>query len=228
MRTIEQKNNLISPQLHWQSGQKSYIAGTVFCIGRNYAEHANELGNELPDEPLVFLKSRNTLIGNNSSVKIPEYSDNMHYEAEMVLLIGGDGHNIHLSGIGIGIDFTLRDLQDKIKVKGQPWTKAKNFLGAAAISEFADITDNSDQIDYDSLTVKLEKNGEIMQESRCKHMIFPVFKTINFINENYGLNPGDLIYTGTPAGVGPVKKGDDLKASLSSDTINCEVNINII
>jgi len=201
--------------LNWVSGRSALRAGTVFCIGRNYADHARELGNELPTEPMVFLKTRNSIVGNGAKVRIPNYSEDMHYEAELVLIIGQADSKPVVTGISVGIDFTLRDIQSDIKQKGHPWTKAKNFKGATAISDIYDMDVNEFGVSLDDIGIRLIKNGEVMQDGNTSQMVFPAEKLVDGIEGIYGLELGDLIFTGTPSGVGNVVVGDRLEALIS-------------
>ena len=186
----------------------------IICIGRNYIEHTKELDNPIPKEPLVFLKPETALQPNGHPFFIPDFSNNIHYETEIVIKINKLGKHIeekfahkYYSQIGLGIDFTARDIQELCKRKGLPWEKSKGFDGSAQISKI--FIDKSD-MDLESISFKLEKNGEIVQNGNSKNMIFHFDKIISYISQFYTLKIGDLIYTGTPEGVGKVTEGDVL------------------
>ena len=186
----------------------------IICIGRNYIEHTKELGNPIPKEPLVFLKPETALQPNGHPFFIPDFSNNIHYETEIVIKINKLGKHIeekfahkYYSQIGLGIDFTARDIQELCKRKGLPWEKSKGFDGSAQISKI--FIDKSD-MDLENISFKLEKNGEIVQNGNSKNMIFHFDKIISYISQFYTLKIGDLIYTGTPEGVG-FRNGSFLK-----------------
>lgn len=193
--------------------------GNIFCIGRNYAAHAAELGNQVEQEPLVFLKPTSALLMTGQPIHLPDYSSDVHHECEMVLLVGKGGVDIpadqalsHLAGYGIGLDLTARDVQSVLKQKGLPWTKGKGFRGAACVSDFvaAEKITDPQQLSF-SLTV----NGQARQAGNTALMLFPVATLISYLSHVYGLSAGDLIYTGTPAGVAAMQSGDVLELSLA-------------
>ncbi|MDX9696626.1 MAG: fumarylacetoacetate hydrolase family protein [Bacteroidales bacterium] len=190
----------------------------IICIGRNYIDHAKELNNPVPIEPIFFLKPDTALIRNNQPFFYPDFSNDIHYEVEIVVKFDKVGKNIaekfahrYYSEIGIGIDFTARDLQNKCKEKGLPWEIAKSFDGAAPISKFIKLADIGD---IKSLDFKLELNGQIVQQGNTRDMIFSVDKLIQHVSRFFTIKIGDLMFTGTPAGVGPVKIGDRLTAYI--------------
>ncbi|GAB5409704.1 MAG: fumarylacetoacetate hydrolase family protein [Balneolaceae bacterium] len=190
---------------------------TIFCIGRNYEEHAKEMGHQKPVEPIVFLKPTSSICFTNSIISLPNQSNDIHHEVELVLVIGKSGKNIpqktalkHLGGFGIGIDFTARDIQKTAKEKGQPWSIAKGFDNFAPIGNF--IPFNSG--DFPDCTISLSVNGEIKQSGKTSDMIFDVSSLISFLSTIFTLEQGDLIFTGTPEGVSAVKKGDIIKACI--------------
>lgn len=191
----------------------------IICIGRNYVAHARELNNDVPTEPVIFMKPDSALLRNNDSFYIPEWSNDIHYEVELVVRINRLGKSIgrnfanrYYSEIGLGIDFTARDLQNKLKEKGLPWEKAKAFDRSAAISnEFVPVAELADPT---SIKFQLKKNGEIVQDGDSALMIFPIDELIAQVSNYFTLKIGDLIYTGTPAGVGPVQIGDRLEGFL--------------
>ncbi len=190
----------------------------IICIGRNYVNHAKELGNQIPSEPLFFLKPETAIQPKGHPFFIPDFSDDIHYEVELVVKIDKIGKNIeetfackYYSQVGLGIDFTARDVQDDCKAKGLPWEKAKGFDGAAQISR---TFINKSELDLNDISFRLEKNGEQVQVGNSKDMLFSFDKIISYISKFYTLKIGDLFFTGTPAGVGKVEKGDILKGFI--------------
>jgi 2-keto-4-pentenoate hydratase/2-oxohepta-3-ene-1,7-dioic acid hydratase in catechol pathway len=190
----------------------------IIAIGRNYIEHAKELNNPVPKEPMFFMKPETSIIRNNKPFFYPDFSNDVHYETEIVLKINRLGKNIeekfadrYFNEIGLGIDFTARDLQQICKEKGKPWEMAKAFDGAAPISEFVDINSFKDINDLD---FSLKLNGEIVQKGNTRDMIFNFNVLIAYVSKFVTLKIGDLLFTGTPAGVGPVKIGDRLTAYI--------------
>lgn len=200
----------------------------IICIGRNYVEHAKELNNPLPSEPVFFLKPDTAIIIRNRPFFYPEFSENIHYEAELVLKISKNGRHIaekfapaYYDEIGIGIDFTARDLQQKQKEKGLPWEVAKAFDGSAPMSDFVKLDSLNDQ---KNIQFHLLKNGEKVQDGNSNLMIFSFEKIISHVSKFMTLKMGDLIFTGTPAGVGPVKIGDRLEGFLEGEKmLKCDV-----
>jgi len=195
-----------------------YIIGKILCIGRNYVDHINELGNEAPSAPVVFMKPASSVIGDGEAVIIPPYSQECHYEAELAVLIGTEGKNIpvaealdHVAGYGVAIDMTLRDVQDNLKKKGLPWDIAKGFDTACPLSDFVPATQVPDP---QNLTIRFLLNGEEHQNSSTGLMINSVAQIISHLSGIFTLEEGDLILTGTPAGVGRVVAGDRMEASI--------------
>ena len=190
----------------------------IICIGRNYVNHAKELGNDMPSEPLFFLKPDTAIQPKGHPFFIPDFSNDIHYEVELVIRINKTGKYIeekfahtYYSQIGLGIDFTARDVQEKCKAKGLPWEKAKGFDGSAQISR--NFIDKSD-LDLNNISFSLQKNGGQVQQGNSKEMCFNFDAIITYISKFYTLKIGDLIYTGTPEGVGPVEAGDKLKGFI--------------
>ena len=189
----------------------------IICIGRNYTEHAKELNNKIPEEPMFFLKPETSLLLKNRPFYYPDFSKDIHYETEIVIKINKLGKRIdekfahrYYSEIGLGIDFTARDLQQECKKNGQPWEIAKAFEHSAPLSgTFINKTELPDNINF-----KLELNENTVQNGNTKNMIFSVDKIISYISQFFTLKIGDLIFTGTPAGVGAVKIGDNLKGYI--------------
>jgi acylpyruvate hydrolase len=191
----------------------------IICIGRNYLNHAKELGNSISNEPLFFLKPETAIQPKGHPFFIPDFSDNIHYEVELVVRINKSGKHIaekfahkYYSKIGLGIDFTARDIQEECKAKGLPWEKAKGFDGSAQLSRtFID----KSKLELDNIPFRLEKNGEQVQIGNSKDMIFNFDKIISYLSQFYTLKIGDLIYTGTPEGVGKVIAGETLKGFIT-------------
>lgn len=190
----------------------------ILCIGRNYAEHIAELNNERPSEPVIFLKPDTAIIKDNEPFYHPDFSNDIHHEVELVLKINKIGKNIeakfahkYYDEIGIGIDFTARDVQSKLKEKGLPWEKAKAFNGSAPISNFVQ---KSKFEDLKNLNFHLEINGETRQKGNTEMMLWNFDEIIAEISKYFTLKTGDLIFTGTPSGVGAVKIGDKLTAFI--------------
>jgi 2-keto-4-pentenoate hydratase/2-oxohepta-3-ene-1,7-dioic acid hydratase in catechol pathway len=193
----------------------------IICIGRNYIDHAKEMNSPVPEEPVFFFKPDTCIVRNNQPFHYPDFSNNIHYELEVVIKINRLGRNIsekfahrYYSEIALGIDFTARDIQQQCKDKGLPWEKAKAFDGSSPISKFVS-KDTFD--DMNSITFWLEKNDTEVQRGSTSEMIFSCDKIISYVSKYTTLKIGDLIYTGTPAGVGPVAIGDRLKGYLNGN-----------
>lgn len=197
----------------------------IICIGRNYAEHIRELNNEVPDEPVIFIKPDSALLRNNAPFFIPEFSNDVHHEVELVIKISKIGKHIPLqfardyySEIALGIDFTARDLQTKLKAKGLPWEKAKGFDHSAVISKFVPL----EQFGFDqktsikSLNFSLQKNNVTVQQGNTDFMINSIDEIISHVSQYFTLKIGDYIFTGTPAGVGKVSPNDHLTGYIES------------
>jgi 2-keto-4-pentenoate hydratase/2-oxohepta-3-ene-1,7-dioic acid hydratase in catechol pathway len=193
----------------------------ILCIGRNYSEHARELNNAIPEKPVFFMKASNSLLRNGKPFFYPDFSSDIQYEAEIVLKIGRLGKNIqpefalsYIDEISLGIDFTARDLQSECKAKGLPWELAKSFDHSAAVGEFrpaGDLTRN--------ITFQLYKNGELVQDGRSADMLFNIQQIIAYLSRYNTLKTGDLVFTGTPSGVGPIKVGDSLEGILEGEKV---------
>ncbi|KPQ16418.1 MAG: 2-keto-4-pentenoate hydratase/2-oxohepta-3-ene-1,7-dioic acid hydratase (catechol pathway) [Algoriphagus marincola HL-49] len=195
----------------------------IICIGRNYAAHIEELKNEKPGNPVVFLKPDTALLKNGDPFYYPDFSKNIHHEAELVLKISKEGKYIqkkfahrYFEEIGLGIDFTARDLQEQCKTKGLPWEIAKAFNGSAPIGDFISVDTIADLND---ISFHLTINGEVRQEGNTSMMLFDFGTIIEYVSQFFTLKKGDLIYTGTPAGVGPVKIGDRLEGYLGEQKL---------
>lgn len=192
----------------------------IFCIGRNYAKHAAEMNSPVPKQPMVFLKPSTALVGDGGVVALPPQSQEVHHEVELVAVIGAEGKNIPASealnwvcGYAVGLDMTARDIQAKAKEKGHPWSVAKGFDTFAPLGE---IVPAAAVTDPQHLDVTLRVNDDVRQQGSTSDMIFPVNQLVAYCSSIFTLLPGDLIYTGTPEGVGPVKTGDKLEASITS------------
>jgi 2-keto-4-pentenoate hydratase/2-oxohepta-3-ene-1,7-dioic acid hydratase in catechol pathway len=191
----------------------------IICVGRNYVAHAKELNNDIPDEPVLFMKPDTAQLRNNDPFYIPEWSNDVHHEIELIVRISRLGKNIekqfahrYYKEVGIGIDFTARDVQNSLKEKGLPWEKSKSFDHSAVVCpEFVLIDSIHDR---NAIHFRLDINGKTVQEGNSALMIFPVDDIIAHVSKYFTLKMGDLIYTGTPAGVGPVKIGDRLEGYL--------------
>ena len=200
----------------------------IICIGRNYQDHINELKNKITKEPLFFLKPDTAIQPKGHPFFIPDFSNNIHYEVELVIKISKNGKNIneqfsnkYYEEIGLGIDLTARDIQQECKELGYPWEKAKGFDGSAQIShKFI----NKSELDLNNINFKLEKNKNRVQNGNSKDMIYSFDYIISYVSKFYTLRAGDLIYTGTPAGVGKVEIGDKLVGYLNEEKI-LSVNI---
>ncbi len=196
----------------------------IFAIGRNYAEHIKELNNERPDEPVIFTKPDTAILKNNAPFYYPDFSKDIHHEVELVLRICKEGKNIdeqfaykYFDSIGIGIDFTARDLQSKAKEKGLPWDIAKGFNGSAPISDkFIPVANFSD---LSNVNFKLEIDGQLKQQGNTSLMLFSFSYIVNYLSKFFTLKTGDLIFTGTPKGVGPVAIGNTLSAYIENEKL---------
>lgn len=189
--------------------------GNIFCIGRNYAEHVKELKNAKPTEPVVFMKPTSAIIQAGEDIRLPDYSHDVHHECELIIYIDKEANSVsqqraldYVGGYGIGLDLTARDVQSQLKTKGLPWTKAKGFRSAACVSHFIS-PKLIDDINAQQFSLKV--NGELRQQGNTKDMMFPCAEIISYLSEVYGLQAGDIIYTGTPAGVAALKSGDELE-----------------
>jgi 5-carboxymethyl-2-hydroxymuconate isomerase len=202
---------------HLTTGQE-YPIGKILCIARNYVDHIRELGNETPAAPVVFMKPASSVIYDGETIHIPSYSSECHHEAELALLIGKAGKDIpatqalaHVAGYGIAIDLTLRDVQNELKKKGLPWEIAKGFDTACPLSSFTP----ADRItDPQQLQIRLTVNDELRQDGSTSLMIHSAARLISHISTIFTLEPGDIILTGTPAGVSAVKAGDRIVAEI--------------
>ena len=210
---------------------KFYPVGKIICLGQNYAEHAKELKFEVPASPVFFLKPPSAIIYEGGQIVLPEISNEVHHEVEMTILIGEKGNNIHrcaalkhVAGYGIGLDMTMRDIQNEAKKKGLPWALAKGFDTSAPVSEFIPAETIGDP---GSLNIQLFINGKLRQSSSTSKFVFPVDKVISYISQFITFEPGDIIFTGTPEGVSRVEHGDKLEASLLDTNKNKLVSLSV-
>lgn len=192
----------------------------ILAIGRNYSEHAKELNNPVPTEPVVFLKPDTAILREGKAFYHPEFSNDIHYEVELVVKIGKEGKHIaekfavnYIESIGVGIDLTARDIQENCKKKGLPWEIAKAFDHSAPIGNFIPISEISD---LKNINFSLSKNNEIVQQGNSADMIFSFEQIISYLSKRFTLKKGDLIYTGTPAGVGKINIGDHYEAFIEN------------
>lgn len=192
------------------------------CVGRNYAAHAKEMGNALPEEPVIFLKPDTALLRNNMPFFLPSFTDNIHYECELVFRISKDGKNIaerfatsYIDAVTTGIDFTARTLQNKLKDKGLPWELSKAFDSSAATGEFIPLENGS----LNDINFHLERNGEAVQTANSSNMIFSPQKLIAFVSAYITLRQGDMLFTGTPEGVAQIKKDDVLEGFIGKQKL---------
>ena len=196
----------------------------IFAVGRNYAEHIKELSNERPEEPVIFTKPDTAILRGNAPFYYPAFSNDVHYEVELVLRICKEGKNIeekfaskYFDAIAVGVDFTARDLQQKAKEKGLPWDIAKGFNGSAPVSDkFIPVSEFKD---LKNITFSLSVNEKLMQEGNTSFMLFNFDYIISYLSKFFTLRTGDFIFTGTPKGVGPVKVGDVLSASIENEKL---------
>lgn len=208
--------------------KKEVAISKIVCVGRNYAEHANELGNEIPEKPVVFIKPASAVIYSGETIKYPSFSNEMHHEVELVLLIGDNVKDVSetvaeksIIGYGVGLDMTLRDVQSKLKSKGHPWTIAKCFDTSAVLSSFVLKEDFNLSLDEE---IYLKVNDEVRQKDKLKKMIFKPSELVQYLSSLMTLEEGDLIFTGTPKGVGKVNKGDVLNAGIEG---MAELNVTV-
>ena len=201
----------------------------IICIGRNYVAHAKELGNEVPPEPVVFFKPKTSLLLDDKDFYYPEFSKDIHYEGELVYKICNNGKHVkpkftkdYYKEVSVGIDFTARDIQEQVKAKGLPWERAKAFDHSAVVGDFLpieEVTNSEGQIEY-----TLDKNGERVQTGNTELMMFNIDDIIVHISKIFTLNIGDLIFTGTPAGVGPIAIGDSYVGKFGDkEVMKCSI-----
>lgn len=193
----------------------------IFCVGRNYVDHAKELGNDIPDEPVIFMKPKSALLQSHTPFYYPEFSNELHYEAELVLRISKNGRYIperqaskYYNAITVGIDFTARDIQNELKKKGLPWEKAKAWDNSAVLGKWIDLNST---ILKNVINFSLKNNGETVQKGISDDMMFTFDQIIAYISNYFSLNIGDVVFTGTPAGVGECVVGDVLEGFFEQE-----------
>lgn len=203
--------------------------GSIYCIGRNYAKHIEEMKSERTENPVVFLKPRSSLIFNEESIHLPKESSNIHHEVELVLLIGNEIKNISIpealqsvQAVAVGIDVTARDIQSQAKKNGLPWTLAKGFDTFAPLGNFVK---NDSSINLKNLDIDVKVNGEIRQRGNTSNMLFSAVEIISYLSHQFRLTPGDLIFTGTPEGVSPIVDGDIVEASIGNKLSTLKVYV---
>lgn len=195
----------------------------IFCVGRNFAAHAEELGNNIPDEPVIFMKPKSALLQPHSPFYYPEFTNELHYECELVLRISKNGKYIqdkfagkYYDAITVGIDFTARDIQNELKAKGLPWEKAKAWDNSAVIGKWIPLNEikNKKEINFE-----LFKNKELVQKGNSAQLIYDFDNIVSYISNFFSVNIGDVIFTGTPAGVGEAVVGDELEGTLDNQSM---------
>ncbi len=195
----------------------------IICIGRNYADHIKELNNERPSDPVVFIKPDSSVLPKEQDFYIPEFTKDVHYEVEVLVKIKKVGKHIeekfahtYYDEVGLGIDFTARDLQSALKEKGLPWEKAKGFDGAAVVGKWLPKTNFKD---LNNLNFSLSKNGEMVQQGNTSMMLWKIDEIIAYVSTYFMLKKGDIIFTGTPAGVGKIETNDYLSGKLENEEL---------
>lgn len=195
----------------------------IFCVGRNYVDHAKELGNDVPDEPVIFLKPKSAFLQPHMPFYYPEFTNELHYEVELVLRVSKNGKYIqerhaskYYNAVTVGIDFTARDIQAELKKKGLPWEIAKAWDNSAAVGKFIDIKPGMNMND---INFSLLKNKEKVQEGNSSQMMFSFDQIVAYVSQFFSLNIGDLIFTGTPAGVGECVVGDQLECFIDDQNL---------
>lgn len=195
----------------------------IFCVGRNYSEHAKELNSEVPDEPVIFMKPKSALLQPHTPFYYPEFTNELHYECELVLRISKNGKYIqekfaskYYDAVTAGIDFTARDIQNELKQKGLPWEKAKAWDNSAVIGKWIPLTNVKDK---KNINFSLKKNSELVQQGNSKDMLFDFDYIISYISNYFSINIGDLVFTGTPKGVGEIVVGDEIEAFIENESL---------
>ncbi len=211
------------------SGLEPLAAHSIYCIGRNYAEHARELNNPIPESPVVFTKPTASLLASGGTVLIPDSTDDVHHETELVVAIGTGGKHIpvaeawtHVAGLAVGLDMTARDVQSRLKEKSHPWDLAKGLDTFAPIGNFVPVAAFPNP---DAIGLTLHVNGQLRQQGSTADMLHPVPALIAYLSRHFTLYPGDLIFTGTPAGVARVLPGDRLEARLAEGVSALAVSV---
>jgi 2-keto-4-pentenoate hydratase/2-oxohepta-3-ene-1,7-dioic acid hydratase in catechol pathway len=195
----------------------------IFCVGRNYAAHAKELGNEVPDEPVIFMKPKSALLQPHTPFYYPEFTNELHHECELVIRVSKNGKyiqekfaNKYYDAVTVGIDFTARDIQNELKAKGLPWEKAKAWDNSAVIGKWVPFVDVKNKKD---INFGMYKNKELVQQGSSAAMLHSFDIIIAYISNYFSVNIGDIIFTGTPAGVGEVVVGDELEGVMEENSM---------
>ena len=195
----------------------------IFCVGRNYADHAKELKNDVPDEPVIFMKPKSALLQPHTPFYYPEFTNELHYECELVLRIAKNGKyiqekfaNKYYDAVTVGIDFTARDIQTELKQKGLPWEKAKSWDNSAVVGKWVPFPNLKDK---NNVNFALYKNKELVQQGSSADMLFSFDYIVSYISNFFSINIGDLIFTGTPAGVGEAVVGDELEGFMEDQSL---------
>lgn len=213
--------------VHLAKTGEDIIVPKIFCLGKNYEKHAAEMKSDVPRDPIVFMKPSSAIVHTGARIKIPAMTKDLHHETEIFFLIGEEGKDIRegdarsfIIGMGIGLDLTLRDVQTELRNGGNPWLISKGFDGSAPVSDVVPV----EGVDFNSLRSMLSVNGALRQQGSYMNTIFKIEKVISFISQFFTLEPGDLIFTGTPEGVGQLKAGDRLHAELIGHvSLNVEI-----
>jgi 2-keto-4-pentenoate hydratase/2-oxohepta-3-ene-1,7-dioic acid hydratase in catechol pathway len=195
----------------------------IFCVGRNYSDHAKELGSDVPDEPVIFMKPKSALLQPHTPFYYPEFTNELHYECELVLRISKNGKYIqdkfaskYYDAVTTGIDFTARDIQNDLKAKGLPWEKAKAWDNSAVIGKWIPLANVKDK---KNINFSFKKNSEVVQQANSKEMLFDFDYLVSYISNFFSINIGDLIFTGTPKGVGEIVVGDEVEAFIENESL---------
>ena len=195
----------------------------IFCVGRNYADHAKELQNEVPDEPVIFMKPKSALLQPHTPFYYPEFTNELHYECELVLRIAKNGKyiqekfaNKYYDAVSVGIDFTARDIQNELKQKGLPWERAKAWDNSAVVGKWVPVAGLKNK---NAVNFALYKNKELVQQGASDEMLFSFDYIVSYISNFFSINIGDLIFTGTPAGVGEAVVGDELEGFMEDQSL---------
>lgn len=213
-------------KLYKSAEEAASLVRNVFCVGRNYRDHALELGNQVPSKPLIFGKSTHAVVPAEGVLVMPAHRQDIHHELEIVLWMKArytTGIALHelVDGIALGLDLTDRDAQSDLKAKGQPWEYAKGFKGSAVITDFYQV---SDWAAFNDVNFSLKVNGAVVQSGYPRDMIFSLQTLIDYVGQHFGLDAGDVLYTGTPAGVGPLRDGDALELCMEDEVwANCRI-----
>jgi 2-keto-4-pentenoate hydratase/2-oxohepta-3-ene-1,7-dioic acid hydratase in catechol pathway len=212
------------------SGYPGIQYGSLYCIGRNYAKHAAEMKSEIPEEPVVFLKPRSSIIQSGGTVRLPKQSREVHHEVELVILIGEKLSDVSkeaalqkIAGFAVGLDITARDLQANAKSKGLPWSLAKGFDTFAPLGNMVQYNAVTHRLN--NLDIRVDVNGQVRQKGNTSDMLFPVSELISYLSGCFTLYPGDLIFTGTPEGVSQINAGDSITATIGDGLSSLTVDV---